>query len=185
MVRDENGKIIPNQSYITILDQRTWHNSKSGTVTEGEHTLQFSGRTAYKFYFDKLLEKCYIPVTVAEFLGEKNYDRPVVTFEGKTETCTTIDELTKGKITCNYDMAAVELILVDEAGNRERLTMNVFRSSDVSFGASRDFSLSTFKTSLGTKFMNKLETGRTYQVRVEVTAPNGQIFVPVEISITK
>ncbi|MBP5288244.1 MAG: hypothetical protein J6Z79_00035, partial [Clostridia bacterium] len=68
---NSSGYINGYYSYVMIQDQRD--GKFAGTASDGS-SLSYFGRTSKKIYFNELYDGGYIPVTTAEFLGEKPYE---------------------------------------------------------------------------------------------------------------
>ena len=73
VVRQENGKIDPFQSYMLISEQ-----GAGGTKNDSYNSLQSNGKTIRalgtidkKYSFYDLIDKGYIPFTIKEFIGEE------------------------------------------------------------------------------------------------------------------
>ena len=109
VVRDSNGDIDANESYVTIQDQRGGAGAGFYEEKVGGHIVRYSGRTKARFTFAELYKKNYIPVSTAEFLGEKEYENAwVKTSEG---ACETVADLAALQVESNYPLAVVNLIV--------------------------------------------------------------------------
>lgn len=169
-----DGSIDSANSYVMIQDQRaggsTFYEQK-----ENGHTLYYSGRTSAKYTFDELYEEDYIPVTTAEFLGTKQYEKAAVTIQG--ETPDTVDELPDAIIESNYPLAVVNLITTDPEGQEQITDRNIFGGYAMT-GVPRSFALQELKK---VEELKDLPAGTT--VKVEVVVSTGERFIPIEFTL--
>lgn len=100
--RDGNGKIVPEESYILIQDQRAGF---FDVVDETGSLTQTSGRLLWKATFRFLFDTGYMPVASAELLGKKKWEAPVC-------------ELKDGVLKSNYAMAVVKYVLKTADGEK-------------------------------------------------------------------
>ena len=176
--RDANGDIDTEASYVFIQDQRGGQGAGFYEVKENGYTVQLSGRAKAKFTFKELLEKAYIPVAPAELLGEKPYEKAEVSATGGPFN--TVDDISKAKVSANYPLAVVNLIVADKYGSQKVLERKCFGGAGDE-GVARSFSLDQFEK-LKT-FKDSEFNVETYLVRVEVVVSTGERFVPIEIEI--
>lgn len=119
--RDEDGKIIPATSYVTVLDQaQTW---LDGANAAGDK-YKYKNNVDAKWSFERMFEGTYFPFTYAEFhRGEAGYEHELGAIE---ETVATIDHvgstITKSQlfvssVTSNYGISDIYVIVTDDAGN--------------------------------------------------------------------
>lgn len=162
----ENGKINPKSSYVIIQDQ--WSSGET-VVVDGE-VIKYTGRLNKKFTFSELYKSTYIPLTVAEFIGTKAYDKASVSVNNPN--CNSLRELPKLSVESNYPLAVINIISVDSKGNQTVLARKMFNGGDMQ-GVPRKFNLSEMDiTKLSPKF------GST--VKLEVVVSTGERFYPVE-----
>lgn len=184
VVRDANGKIDPVNSYVMVQDQAAGTGSKFYEYTDDSGYLyQYTGRPepiAQKCTFQWLYEVHYIPVTTAEFAGTEAYEVPTVEF---SKEVTTVDEMMSGKITSNYPMAMIKITAKSSKGKTIELYHYYVNRKDVGSGKAREFPLGAEKGAVQ-QALTALEAG-TYTVTLEVTAPNGEIFKPVQVEYKK
>ena len=192
VVRNADGSIDPLQSYVMLQDQAAGTGDKFYEYTgEDGQLYQYTGRTgpiAVKMTFKDLFDATYIPVTTAEFLGQEAYAKPEVKFS--KESVASLDEMYNGTITCNYPMSLVKFIATDANGNETDLFSIYFDRKDVKGsepgafdGKARNYKLSGDRMTISAA-IDELAAG-TYTITAEVTAPNGEIFTPVSVQITK
>lgn len=113
VVRDENGKIDPDKSTVTIIDQTTkW---RDGATADGK-SYKTTGNMDEEWTFAYLLKKSYVPFTFAEFTGEDPVEETEVSFSHNGQTITK-DQLFASKITSNYAISDVYAIVSDSKGN--------------------------------------------------------------------
>ena len=99
VVRDENGKINPTESYVTIIDQaKAW---VPGQHPDGGDQFQYPQNVDVKWNFAKLLKSVYLPFTFKEWTGEDPIEETKVTFSHEGDTIT-LEQLFSSKITTNY-----------------------------------------------------------------------------------
>ena len=170
-----DGTIDTANSFIMIQDQRGGRNSKTFyEVLDGSTTIYFNSATALKMTFDTLLEKNYIPITIAEFTGEKAYEKAVVTTQGKT--CTKFKDLQNVMLESNYPIALISAKVIDKKGNEIELDKILFHGANGD-GPAKTYNLSQWEA------LHTLDTKNYQKVRIEVVVSTGQRFVPVEITL--
>ena len=106
VVRDQNGKINGEYSYVLMHEQ--------GSTTIDEEAKTFSSwKTNWKYTFDNLYSNGYLPSTVKELVeGEM---APVeVTLEDSLDGKA---GMTTGVIHTNYSLDSVHMLITDSQGN--------------------------------------------------------------------
>ena len=182
VVYKADGSIDPDNSYITIQDQRNGQGAGFYNVELEDRTMFCSGRLRHQFTFNELWNLGYIPVTAAEFLGTKEYEAPQVSFEGDASSEKSVSQ---GYIVSNYPICVAKMVLVDEEGNETLVERVLLDKRDLATGVSLRFPLSQFLTSTDSQqFKELLEEGKTYKLRYVVSVSNAQVFVPLELTIT-
>ena len=112
--RTAEGKIDPAKSYVTVLDQTPkW---KVGTNEQGQ-TYEYQCNVDEKWTFMTLFNGNYLPFTYAEWLGTNPIEETEITYAIKDEA-TTLEKLTKTKVTCNYHIYDVYLEVYDKWGSQ-------------------------------------------------------------------
>ena len=107
VVRDENGKIDPQYSYVLMHEQ--------GVQRINEEQMTYSMcDTFVKYTFDVLYNGTYLPCTVPEFKGA-TIDVPTCTLEGGLEADNRY-ALTTGVVKANYSLDYVTMVITDENG---------------------------------------------------------------------
>ena len=180
VVRDENGKIDGEKSYITLQDQAAGVKDK---FREEEHdglTYNYSGKIAFHAPFNWLWEKAYIPITTAELAGLIPYEKPWVNFAGAGIT---MEQLLGGIFQSNFPMCVIKLFATDEKGNKQRLYRRSFNRGDVGTGKARAYRLLENEEEIKPA-VEALAAG-TYTVSAEVTVASGEVFTPVSFTYTK
>jgi len=121
---DAEGNIDPEQSYVTTIQQvQGFHEHEtyiSSWHFEGERT---------KYTFADLAAEFYLPQTFIELI-ESNDEKPEVAMEDALEGRFA---LTSGKVTSNFYVDSVEMIVTDDAGNEvlnERMFTTVDKNTD-------------------------------------------------------
>ena len=178
VVKNADGTINPEESYLMIQDQRGGSSNTSFyEVDDNGHTLYFSGRTSAKLTFAKLYEDDYIPITCAEFTGEKAYDKAVV---NATEGVTSIDALLDAKVESNYPLAVINLIVTDSKGKAtiaDRMLFNGSAAEGVPTQCNLD-SLDGVYNLAGSSYD---ASGNT--ITIEVVVSTGERFTPISFTI--
>lgn len=173
VVRTEDGSIDMAQSYVMVQDQRGGFKMGFYDVRVGDDLLHYSGRTEFKYTFQMLLDEFYIPLTTKEFMGEEPYERAKITFSDPC--CTTREQLIAGTVTSNYPMALIKLNLIAHNGRRVMLDRYLFDRIDPYTGLARSFPMDRMSQAIINADGRALE--------VEVTAPNGEILIPITINL--
>lgn len=186
VVRNADGSINTEESYLIIQDQRAGVATAEYTVEVNGENQYYTGRTYAKFTFQKLLDQDYIPCTTAEFAGTEKYVKPDVQFAtADGSECTDLSQLLMGNLTCNYPMCIIKTILVDSEGNETQIAMKFLDKVDVKNGKARDYAMGNYSDVLDSQILAEyLEEGKTYTLRLDVTASNGEIYSPVSFTVT-
>lgn len=108
VVRDENGKIEPQYSYITC------HEQGKQVIDDVKMTYSMCA-VDQKYTFDNLYNGYYLPVTIEEFVTGQ-FDEPTCTLEGGLEEDNRF-ALTTGTVKANYSLDYVTMVITDEQGN--------------------------------------------------------------------
>lgn len=98
VVRTEDGKIDPGQSYVTVIDQTPSHSS---TSNEAGDTFAYEKNVDEKWTFNKLFSGNYVPYTFKEWLGEDPIESSVTTYSYTGETIS-LEQLHGTSVTSNY-----------------------------------------------------------------------------------
>lgn len=176
--RDENGKIIPEESYVYIQDQRGGAGAGFYEVKVGGDLVRYSGRTKAKYTFAELYKKAYLPVSTAELLGLKEYESAYV--KVSDGPCETIADLLNLQVESNYPLAVVNLIVADQFGNNIIVDRELFGGDKVG-GPPRTFALSELEGLVN--FGDSEYNTPSYVVKIEVVTSTGDRFIPIDISI--
>ena len=100
VVRDENGKIDGQKSYVTVIDQTpTWlkKNDSNGTP------YNYQANVDAKWTFDFLYEDNYLPFTFKEWTREDPIEAPTIACSHTGETIS-LNEIYDTKISSNYHL---------------------------------------------------------------------------------
>lgn len=112
VVRDANGKIDGEKSFVTYLDQ----GSSFADVTLPDGTpARVQGGVDVKVSFANLYSTGYLPFTVAELIGKNPVEKATWTFSTDAPTIT-MEELKAQKLTSNYAISDVKMIIKDKNG---------------------------------------------------------------------
>jgi len=179
VVRDENGKINGEYSYV-LMHEQGWArvSTKYGTYTDW--------CVDRKYTFDNLFGGHYLPITIPEFqTGE--FDEPTCVLEGSPEQDTRFS-LTTGTVKANYSLDYVTMTITDSQGNvvfdhwifptaTKRLDNN---SNDTQIRCLiKEYDLAGFAVPL--KYVS-LETGETYHAVITGNLTTGDSFVLKDFS---
>lgn len=185
VVRNSDGSINAEESYVMIQDQRAGTGQLFYQVEEDGEMHYYSGRTSYKYTFARLLGEDYIPVTAAEFMGTDPYKPPTVEHKPAVEEVKTLDDLLSGTLECNFPMVIIKLIATDENGEDIMIHRVFLDKVDNRNGLCRKFNLSDIKYELqNTNYNGLLESGKTYTFRYDITVSNGEIYSPSQVTAT-
>ncbi len=168
VVFTSNNTIDPENSYLLIQDQ--W--SHGDEVEMDGETVKLTGRLDLKFTFAELYDKKYIPVTAAEFIGEKAYEKAAVTVS--STDCSSLNELANITVDANYPLAVVNILCIDAKGNDTVLCRKLFKGSDTT-GPARSFTLSELEP-------EKLSPVSGSVIKLEVVVSTGERFYPIEFT---
>lgn len=168
VVYTSNGTIDPENSYVLIQDQ--W--SSGAEVEMDGETVKLTGRLDMQFTFATLYEKNYIPLTAAEFIGEKAYDKAAITVSDTD--CSSLDELADVTVEANYPFTVINVLGVDKKGNETVLCRKLFKGSATN-GAARSFKLAELK-------LDQLSPAADTVIKLEVVLSTGERFYPVEFT---
>lgn len=172
VVRDEKGRILPEQSALIIADQQGGKGVGFYDERVEDELLHHLGRNRFRYPFDQLLKMCYIPVSPAEFQGKKPYERAKLTLTAQPKTR---EELIQTEILTNYPMAVVKLMLEQENGHRTLLDRYCFNRRDPHSGLARRYPLERMK--------DAILSAEGKAILLEVTVSNGEVFRPVAIEL--
>ena len=178
VVRNADGTINGAESYIMIQDQRAgFYKVKDET---SDVFYNYSGRVSYKYTFENLFKEDYIPVTTAEFLGNKPYEKATFSLS-EERTITGPDDFKLLRTNCNYPMTVLKLVATDASGRRTTVNRHIFNRAEVKSLQAYTFTLTGFAAPLRKK--GTLDPG-TYTVTLEATLSTGEVFVPISFEYT-
>ncbi len=179
VVTNPDGSIDMAKSYIKIQDQRGGQGQGFYEQEINGEIIKFSGRTEYNFTFEKLYEKGYIPVTTAEFMGKKAYERASVTAD---KTPTTFEELLQTTVSCNYPMAVMNAILVYPDDTTYTIEKKLFSGAGDE-GVPKQLLLSELYILANGDFLDSLKQECDYTLVIEVVAANGERLQAVSLTL--
>lgn len=179
VVKNADGTVNTAESYVMIQDQRGGQGTGFYEQEIDGETILFSGRTEYKFTFDKLYEKGYIPVTTAEFLGEKAYEPAKVTVDQEPDD---FDELLETTVTCNYPIAVINATLIYPDDSTYLIQKELFGGAGDA-GVPKSVLLSELAVLEKGEFLEDLKEDCEYTLVIEVVAANGERFTPIELEL--
>ena len=171
-VRDQNGLINPDKSYVICHEQ-------GNSITDDVMMTTTSWRLNWKYTFSNLYLDWAVPVTIEEFM----------TGEMETPTCTltgSVDGklgMVTGTVKANYYLDYVDLKITDDQGNvvmDHRMFTTVGRYYDHNFNDSiirnylDNYDLGHFTSPLQNV---ALEKGRTYSYTISASLATGDTFL--------
>ena len=179
VVRDENGNIEPQYSYVLMHEQ--------GVQRIDDEAMTYSMcDTFVKYTFDQLYRGTYLPVTITEFVtGE--FPEPYCVLEDGLDTNNRF-ALTTGIAKANYSLDYVTMVITDAEGNEvfnhwmfpsvtKRLDNN---SNDTQIRCLiKEYDLAGFAVPL--KYVS-LEPGETYHAVITGNLTTGDSFVLKDFS---
>lgn len=173
VVYKEDGTIDTEASYVYIQDQRGGQSSTTFIEEKvDDYTVFYNSQRHMKITFAELLKKNYIPITLAEFIGTKKYEKATVTTQGKV--CEKFKDLQNVMIESNYPLAFISAIVVDNDGNETELDKILFH------GANGDGPPTMYNLSQWEK-LHTFNTEGYKRLRLEVVVSTGERFTPVII----
>ncbi len=180
VVYNEDGTINGDESTVTIADQRAGDGDVFYVLEDEQgNQVSYSGRVRYDYTFAELWNLCYIPVTTAEFMGTKPYDKPEVTF---TESAGSSQELITGSIESNYPIRVIRIVLVDQDGNRNVIDRMILNNGHINSGKAYSINTMELSTMMTTPVISEyMEAGKTYSLCLEVAIANGQNFTLAQV----
>ncbi len=165
-----DGTIDGTNSYVMIQDQKAGGSKSLKDVVNGI-PIQYSGRLSAKYTFDTLLERNYIPVTAAEFTGEKAYEQSKVTVSDPQ--CSSISALKDITVEANYPLAVINILSINNSGKQTVLKKAMFGGASM-YGVPRSYALSEIDG------IENLSPAAGCTVKVEVVVSTGERFYPIE-----
>ncbi len=171
----DDGSIDGENSFVMIQDQRAGGDALQRTDEKG-NTLNYSGRLDGKFSFDKLFDEHFIPVTAAEFIGQKEYDKADVTV---SNDCKSLVELQNAVVESNYPLAVLNVI-AEQNGDQTVIHRELFSGTAMT-GVPKSYDLG--KISM-IKNLEKTDYGMSgTTIKIEVVSATGERFIPIELTI--
>ncbi len=172
-----DGGIDPENSYVMVQDQRAGSGEGFYEVKEDGQLLRYSGRTNAKIAFAELLDKSYLPVTTAEFIGERAY---VQAYAKLDRPCSTPKELVSATVQSNYPLAVVRVVITDTESKAHVVERKLFSGGDQG-GVPREFALNQLEC------LKDFETS-DYNIpgcilEIEVVPSSGQRFTVVKLPL--
>ena len=138
VVRNPDGTIDGEKSYVTFLDQNSqW---TDGIQSNGKPiTYQtFQAGTDHSFSFKRLYDAGYLPFTIPEFVGKSTVEAPTVSASVTTATVTAFN-LAGMKIKSNYSVSYAVVEVKNKAGKvlyTQNVYSNKFTNYELSLSAS-------------------------------------------------
>ena len=170
VVRDENGKINGNYSYVTMTEQ-------GRSINDEVNKLYTTWTANYNYNFSSLYSKYYIPTTIKEFItGE--FEEINCYLEGGISDSRL--GLTTGTIYSNYSIDSVTMVITNEAGE-EVYNHRIFTTSSKmtldgtnhsrNRAVCKEYNLASFATALQQQVA--FEKGVTYNATIYANLMTG------------
>jgi hypothetical protein len=114
VVRDSNGKIKPDESYVTVIDQvQTWTFDTNEAGDNYERMNRVDGKLTFTTLYN---EGKYIPFTYGEWKGTNPIEDTVTTFSYSGDSIS-ISKLFSSTIESNYGLSDIYAFIYDSKGN--------------------------------------------------------------------
>ena len=175
--RNADGTIDPIHSYITVQDQRSGNKKQeSGFYEYLENGIveRYTGRLSCDISFQKLCDEGYIPLTAAEFMGTKPYEKAEARLEGSTATR---QELLDCKICSNYPVCVVRIRISDFETRQELNFRKILKTDDICDIPSTCYPLALLEDALS------LWSDRKVNIRVEAVLTTNEVFTVLDTTI--
>ena len=143
----KNGAIDGDESYVMIQNQEAGARQNTSAYVEevnGER-LHFSGRRELKYTFSKLFEDGYLPLTCAEFLGQKEYELPKAEPDREIRS---LEDLSAATVTSNRLLCVFYYRLLDENGKEAFAGKRLTTYTDMNNLKLKNFPLGDLRLSL-------------------------------------
>ena len=181
VVRDENGRIDGNYSYVTMTEQgRSINDEVNGVYT--------TWTANYNYNFASLYSKYYIPTTIEEFITGQFPEIDCYLEGGLSDSRF---GLTTGTIHSNYSIDSVTMVITDESGN-EVYNHRIFTTSSKmtldgsnysrNRAAIKEYNLSSFATPLQQQVAFK--QGMTYNATIYANLMTGDEIPVHQVTFT-
>ncbi len=167
-----DGRVNPYESYVVYQDQRAGGTTFYENVVDGQ-LMYFTGSLRDQKNFNELANMNYIPLTLAEFLGTKAYEKAAVTVSNDNPK--NLNEVKDVVVTSNYPLALINVYAVSPLGS-ETLLKNVIFGGYHEGGVPRSYKLGNIKEL--SHFNRWKYKGHT--LKFEVVVSTGERFVPLE-----
>ena len=166
VVRSDDGKIDPTQSFVTVIDQTP--KFLTATAESGDF-YTYQANVDAKWTFEDLKKGNYVPFTFAEWLGTDPIEETEISFSHTGETISE-SKLLSSKVTSNYYIFDIYAEVYDENGSE------VFK---VASRTSRDHAKELKFYKAGETIdtwgsLDKLKDGETYTVKVYAQLGTGE-----------
>ena len=172
VVHTDNGAIDKDNSFIVIQDQRGGTGTGFLEEEANGHAVHFNSARSLKMTFAELIKKNYIPVTVAEFAGEKPYDKPDVKLIGGN--CKKLSNAQCAVVEANYPIAVLNLIVTD-LDDRISIYDKILIHSASTAGPARTYDLSKWDA------LQEFDADGFKKIQLEVVISTGQRFILFDI----
>jgi len=170
VVRDENGKIDGNYSYVKMTEQGRSH-------TDDEKLTYTTWTANWDYSFSNLYGKYYIPTTVEEFITGVFPEVDCKLVGGLEDSRF---GLTTGTITSNYSIDSVTMVITDGSG-KEIYNHRIFTTSSKNLldggnhsrnrSVCNEYNLASFATPLQQQVA--FEQGKTYSATIYANLMTG------------
>lgn len=170
----DDGTIDAENSFFIIQDQRGGAGDGFMEEVVNGHTVHFNSVRSQKFTFDFFIKHDYIPVTVAEFTGEKPYEEAKVIL--KDGDCNKLTDAQSAIVESNYPLAVLNLIITDENGSQSVYDRLLIHSASAE-GPTRTYDLAQWDA------LQEFDADAFEKLQLEVVVSTGQRFILVDINL--
>lgn len=171
VVRNEDGTIDAEKSTIAIRDQRFV--SRKETVNGS--TVYYRGRDRADLTFKEILDLNYIPIMAMDFAENTPYEKAEASL---VKGATTLDELAKDQVKCNYCVCVAYGRVLDKKGKVIDEVKKTTVGDDIRNGGAFNYKLSSV---LPKKLTDKAKATKGSKVQVEVVLATGERFIVSEV----
>lgn len=187
VVRDAQGKIVGERSYVIYYDQNAGYSDKDNYKG---NKVSSSTENGDKWYFTKLYEDGYLPLTAKELMDDSIPVAEETVKDSLDANKLTTLNVTRGYIESNYYFSKIRMEITDANGN-SIFAANRFRDET----NPKRVALSWFTQTVGTEYktktiydsafnMDSLAAG-TYHCKVTVWLASGNSYVVRDFDFTK
>ena len=167
VVRNADGSLNPQESYIVIQDQHTGLFDDKDANGQSIQYIGHTGVNAVKHSYEGWFNESYIPMTTAELLGTKEYVKS--TLEMKKEI-NTFEDLRDNRAVTNYPQVLWKAVAVDNG--KETLVAHELLNRD----CVKDKSAFSYKSLPLYQKVKKANVASGTKIEIRVTVSTGEVY---------